>query len=254
MGKLIVFALLLFPFVGFAETVPVGFPTSALWLSKSAPSFGEAVTLYTVVHNGGSAALTGDVRFMNGTTTIAVVPFSAPPGSSKLLEATWTASAGNHAFVARIEGTDAVSSTATATTSVVVAAPPPPSEESGSSSKKEENETVARVKGAFDSATPFVSQIASSTVAKAEDIRASAIVALSKVASSTTVSPTSTTTPEENLAKSFDIGATIQNIWAAILNALLYIFRSPVLFYVFVAFVLFVLLSFAKTMLSERRD
>ncbi len=242
--------LLTFPLLTYGASIPAGFPSSSLWLSKLAPTVDEVVTIHTVVYNSSTDSLSGSVVFLVDDTSIGSKAFTSAPGTTQIVSHPWTASAGTHVFSARIDGitgsSDTLEATLSATTSVTVATPPPPTESTGGSSSA--REISGAVKGALDVVTPTVSSFASTTFATGENIRASAIVALEKLASSTTPKATpEITTPEENVKKSFDVGATIQNMWQALLAFLLMIFRSSFWFYVFVAGILFLLLAFVRS-------
>lgn len=229
---------------------PAGFPTTPVWLSKDAPTAGDAVTLYTVVYNASDTPLTGEVSFSVGTTTVATKKVSVAPGASEIVSAPWTALEGAYTFSATLSGS-AVASSTTATSSVSVAKKPPPPPPPPA--VIETLESAAAVTDVFASTSPIVRDTASTTIRTAEQIRATAVMALEKLASSTAAAPREKT-PEENADALFDVGATIQNIWNALVAALLYVARSPLLFYIGVAVVAFVLLSFIRTLLSERRD
>lgn len=245
----LLFLFLAFPLLTYGASIPAGFPSSSLWLSKLTPTVDEVVTIHTVVYNSSTDSLSGSVVFLVDDTSIGSKAFTSAPGTTEIVSHPWTASAGTHVFSARIDGitgsSDTLEATLSATTSVTVATPPPPESTGGSSSAREISNAV---KGALDVVTPTVSSFASTTFATSENIRASAIIALEKLASSTTPKATSEiSTPEENVQKSFDVGATIQNMWQALLAFLLMIFRSSFWFYVFVAGILFLLLAFVRS-------
>lgn len=254
--------VLLFPTLALAAEVPAGFPSSSLWLSKLSPAIGEEVTIHTVIYNSSDAPISGSVVFTDKDTVLGTKTFQIPTGSTQLVSQTWKAVDGEHEFSAHLDGvsgaSDTLSSTAAAKVSLTITPPPPPPTPEPVSTENSEPDgpTLADT---LASSSPVVSEVTSTTFAVAEGIRASALVALERIASSTTkgevlAAEDHAATPEENVAKSFDIGATIQNIWQALLGVLLLIFRSPILFYVFVAFVLFILFSFARAMLTDRKD
>lgn len=258
MHFLLLLALLL-PVPGLAAEVPAGFPTSSLWLSKTALTDGEGVTIYTVVYNSSDRSLTGSVDFMVDGTVIGAKSVSAAPGTTHILTQTWTATEGTHAFSARLSGSiEGLSHTATGTTTVTVAAKPPPPE-----AVVKTVEAAGAVQAAIASTTPVIENIASSTFAQIESIRESAVRALEKLASSTTPKPqgevlgagdeAAPLSPEENATRAFDIGGWIQNMWQALLGALLFVARSPLWFYGAVGFVIFLILMFLKTAFSRDR-
>lgn len=252
--------ILLFPIAALAAEIPAGFPSSSLWLSKLSPTIGEEITIHTVVYNSSDAPISGSVVFTDKDAVLGTKSFQIPTGATQVISQTWKAVEGEHEFSAHLDGvsgaSDTLSSTAAAKVSLTIEPPPPPPPAPEPVSSEPETPTLADT---LASSSPAVSEVTSSTFAVAEGIRASALVALERIASSTTkgevlAAEDHATTPEENVAKSFDIGATIQNMWQALLGVLLLIFRSPILFYVFVAFVLFFLLSFVRAMLTDRKD
>lgn len=245
--------LLLLPFGAIAADVPAGFPQSAIWLSKTDLKDGDSAVIYTVVYNSSPAALAGDVVFLMDGAAIGTRSFSVRSGETEIVSLPWTAKEGSRALSARIEGAPGIDSTTAGTTTVSIAPPPPP--------PPGVSETIAAadtVKETIDTATPAVTSFASSTFATTEGIRESAIRALERIASSTTpkgevLGAEDDATPEENAASSFDIGATIQNLWQWILGVLLFIARSPIWFYLLVLVVVIILLGFVRTALSDRR-
>lgn len=251
--RVLLLALLLLPFAAFAEGVPAGFPPAAIWLSKTELRDGDSAVIYTVVYNSSTEAVAGNVVFLMGGEPLGTRSFNVASGETEIVSLPWTAKEGSRSFSARIEGSSALSSTASGTTTVSVSPPPPPPP-----GVVEAIETAGTVKETIDTATPVVASIASSTYATTEGIRESTVRALERLASSTTpkgevLGAEDQITPEENAGASFDIGKTIQNIWSAILNVLLFIARSPIWFYLLVLFVVIVVLSFVRTALSDRR-
>lgn len=262
MVRLFILLLLAFPALTFADTIPAGFPSTPLWLSKTALTEGDSVTIHTVVFNSSTSSLSGSVVFLVDGAILGSKTFSVSPGTNELVSYPWTAKQGSHQFSARLDGvsgaSDSLSSTATATTTVSVLAPPPPPE-----SVTKTVEAANAVSETVQTATPIITNIASSTFATTEGIRESAVAALEKLASSTT----HTTKPEgevlgaedyeaqmqANANKAFDIGATIQNMWQGLLSFLLMIFRSSFWFYVFVAAIIAILIAFVRTALSDRK-
>ncbi|HYE23061.1 MAG TPA: hypothetical protein VEA92_01250 [Candidatus Paceibacterota bacterium] len=244
------------PAFALAAPVPAGFPTSSLWLSKTELTDGESVSIYTVVYNSSDEPLTGSVEFMVDSEVVGAKSITAAPGTTQVISQAWTADEGTHAFSARLTGsTEELSQTVTGTTTVAVAPKPPPPE-----AVQKTVEAASAVEAAIASTTPIVQNIASTTFATTESIRESAVKALEKLASSTT--PTgevlgiedeqTALSPEENAAQSFDIGGWIQNVWQAIIAALLFLARSPLWFYVAIGTVLFFVILFVKTALSDR--
>jgi hypothetical protein len=250
------YAFLLFllaPTFAFAA-IQAGFPTAPLWLSKTDIIDGESIVIYTVLYNSSEESLTGDVEFLVDGELIGTKGVSAAAGTTQIVSEDWTAKEGSHAFSARLVGADAaLTSTVTGTTTVSVAAKPPPPEPVV--------KTIAAagaLEQAIASTTPVVQEFASTTFATTESIREKAVSALEKLASSTApqgevlgAADEQPVSAEENAAASFDIGSWIQNIWQAILGALLFVARSPLWFYIAAAFVLFLIIQFVRAALSD---
>lgn len=251
----LVLLLLFMPLASFAASVPAGFPASSLWLSRTDLTDGESVTIYTVVYNSSDASVALDVTFKVDAQVLGTKSITAAPGTTQIVSHAWSAEEGSHAFTAHLSGdVTELAATNTATTSVSVAPKPPPPE-----AVLQTVAAATAVESAIASTTPVVQNIASSTFATTESIRASTVKVLEKLASSTTpkgevlgAEDEQPITPEENAATSFDISAWIQNIWQALLGALLFIARSPLWFYIAVAAVFFFILAFLRAAVSDR--
>ena len=246
---------LLLPLAAYAAPIPAGFPTSSLWLSKTELTDGESVTIYTVIYNSSDAALVGEVEFLVDGTLIGTKGVEAKAGTTQIVSENWTAAEGSHAFSAHLTGVDEeIAATVTGTTTVAVAAKPPPPE-----AVVKTVAAASALEQTIASTTPIVQNFASTTFASTESFREKTVAALEKLASTTAskgevlgAEDEQPISAEENAAAAFDIGGWVQNIWQAILGALLFIARSPFWFYVAVAVVLFFLLQFARAALSDR--
>lgn len=253
--RLIAFLMLLMPVAALAAPVPAGFPSSSLWLSKTELTDGESVTIYTVVYNSSANPLSGDISFLVDGQLIGEKDVNIAPGTTQIVSHGWSAEEGTHAFSAKLTGSvDDLAASITGTTTVSVAEKPPPPE-----AVIKTVETAGAVQAAIASTTPIVQNIASTTFAKTESIREQAVAALERIASSTApkgevlgAEDEAAITPDENAARSFDIGTWIQNIWQAILGALLFIARSKLWFYAAVGAVILLILMFLKAALSGR--
>ncbi|MDO8463426.1 MAG: hypothetical protein Q7S96_04130 [bacterium] len=110
----IVFFLALVPFAVGAE---VGFVRSNIWLSKTAPTEGDAVTLYAIVVNSGDERLEGTAQFRQVDTGAAIgspLTFGLDPnGTSSILSTVWIAVRGDHQFQAQITRAETVSASGT---------------------------------------------------------------------------------------------------------------------------------------------
>ncbi|OGG77641.1 hypothetical protein A3B35_01320 [Candidatus Kaiserbacteria bacterium RIFCSPLOWO2_01_FULL_54_24] len=122
------FALLLLPAVSLAAETQAGFPTQAIWISKTTAVAGETLIVSAVVYNGNTSMLKGTLVFTDDTVRIGVRELELPAGESQIHSIEWISEAGEHRLAARIEGTSAaLSQTETPSITVIVAEPPPPS-------------------------------------------------------------------------------------------------------------------------------
>lgn len=248
--------MLLLPLPLFAA-VPAGFPSEGVWLSKTAPVAGDSVTLYTVVYNSTDTAIAGSVVFLIDNASIATKSFSAPAGTTQIVSVPWSATQGAHQLSARIEGVSSLelSKLASGTTTISVAAPPPPPEAVTA--------TIAAADAAsalVASTTPIVQSVASTTATVAEDFRMQTLSALTALASSTApkgeVLGASDEAVSEESAEPSSPGlmSYVGGAWQWLLALLIAIASSPWWFYLTLAVVAFLIISFLRAALRERRD
>src|SRR3989344_9131091 len=122
------FALLWLPSISLAAETQAGFPTQAIWVSKSAAVAGETLVVSVVVYNGNTSMLKGTLVFTDDDARIGVRVLELTAGESQIQSIEWKPEAGEHRLAARIEGTsDTLSQTETPSITVIVAEPPPPS-------------------------------------------------------------------------------------------------------------------------------
>ena len=120
--------LLLLPAVSLAAEIQAGFPSQAIWASKSAAVEGETLVISAVVYNGNAAPLKGTLVFSADGARIGAREFELPEGKSQIHSIEWKPRAGEYRLAAAIEGTSApLSQRETSSIVISVAEPPPPS-------------------------------------------------------------------------------------------------------------------------------
>ena len=121
-------ALLLLPSISLAAETQAGFPTQAIWVSKTTAVAGETLVVSAVVYNGNTSMLKGTLVFTDDDARIGVRELELPAGESQIHSIEWKPKAGEHRLAARIEGTSAaLSQTETPFITVTIAEAPPPS-------------------------------------------------------------------------------------------------------------------------------
>ena len=80
------FALLWLPSISLAAETQAGFPTQAIWVSKSAAVAGETLVVSVVVYNGNTSMLKGTLVFTDDDARIGVRELELPAGESIALE------------------------------------------------------------------------------------------------------------------------------------------------------------------------
>lgn len=80
-----------------------GFIPSNIWYSKESFFAGETVRIYTIVFNGSSYNLSGDVEFLDNGVVLGRTPFSLLTSTlTRDVSIPWKATEGSHAITARI--------------------------------------------------------------------------------------------------------------------------------------------------------
>src|SRR3989344_3645519 len=121
-------SILLLPVFSLAATIQAGFPSQAIWVSKSCAVEGEAVVVSAVVHNGSADALRATLVFTADDTRIGAREFELPSGEGQMHSIEWKPKKGEHRLAARIEGTSAeLSQRETPSIIVTILEPPHPS-------------------------------------------------------------------------------------------------------------------------------
>src|SRR3989344_8151988 len=98
-------ALLLLPSISLATETQAGFPTQAIWVSKTTAVVGETLVVSVVVYNGNTSTLKGTLVFTDGAVRIGVRELDLPAGESQIHSVEWKPKAGEHRLAARREGT-----------------------------------------------------------------------------------------------------------------------------------------------------
>ena len=127
MRHLLIVALF-FPAVSLAAEIQAGFPSEAIWISKTSAVEGETLVISAVVYNGDAASLHGTIVFTADGTRICAREFELSADGSQIHSVEWRPKAGEYRVAAVIEGTSMqVSQRETSSILVSIDEPPPPS-------------------------------------------------------------------------------------------------------------------------------
>lgn len=250
------FALL--PAFSFASA---GFPSQAIWVSKTAAVEGETLVVSTVVYNSENESLHGTLVFTSDGTRIGAREFEIGSGGSQIHSIEWKPKRGKHRIAASIEGTSQpLSERQTGEIEITVTAPLPPSATERAIS------TATQVGGALvqsagtiaSSSKPIVLGVAKSIADILEPLRQKGVVRLENYLAtaaqsgrgaaakpisqagkelSATRKGTTLGTSTEN-TKSSDISGIVQTAAAGAL----FVFKNAFIFYPFLAFLFFLVL------------
>jgi len=83
-----------------------GFAKESLFLSKTPVTEGEVVLIHAVVANDSATKFVGEVVFKEGESKIGSVAATIAPGGATAVSVSWKPSAGSHAVVAALTGSD----------------------------------------------------------------------------------------------------------------------------------------------------
>lgn len=104
--SILVLGWLIFGAPASLAAVKIGFVNNNIWLSKDAPVQGDQLKIYVIVVNSDDNDIDGNVTFYDNNAVIgAPVHFVLPGGSSRVMNAPWTAVPGNHQFKSVITDT-----------------------------------------------------------------------------------------------------------------------------------------------------
>ena len=253
---LVFVAFLTCPFLVHAATVPAGFAPGTLWLSRSTATAGDTITIYTVVYDGASAPIEGDVIFNIDDVSLGKQHFKLAAGASQIVSQPWSAKSGAHTFSAAIQnvtGVSGIASTKTNTAEITVLAPTP-------TALDQVQNSVANI---VASSSPAVQNIAQKVFATTEDVRAKGASWLSdqlfddqSIASSTTAHNGQVLGAETYKAppSAPPAGASIfaqVKFW--VVRVLLYIFQLKWIFYVMLMVVIYILFKVIQGFFVYRR-
>ncbi len=167
-----VFFLLLLVLPSWSEAaVRAGFPSQAIWVSKSSAIEGETLVVSAVVYNSESEDLHGTLVFTADDARIGAQEFELPGGGSQIHSIEWKPKKGTHRLTAQIEGTPAaLSQSETSAIEITVAEPPPPS------AVVQAAATVSNIVGSVASTSlPIITSAVQSVYGTTEALRTSAV-------------------------------------------------------------------------------
>ena len=236
MRKPLFLAILLLPLFSLAA-VQAGFPSQAIWASKSSAIEVETVIVSAVVHNGDTEALRGTLVFSANDARIGARELELPGGESQIHSIEWKPQTGEYKLAAKIEGTSAeLSQRETPVITVSVAEPAPPS------AVQETISQLTETAAAFaSSSAPVVIQAAQAVLAQTEVLREAGIERLENYLIANAVrTPSSnvqgfvagTSTKSAPAASDTSgIGDTLSAITQTAAAAALFTFKNVALFY-----------------------
>lgn len=102
----------------FLASAALSFPAQSLWLSRTDPTAGDTVTIYTVLANDTAVRSTTAVEFVIDDAAVHTASVDLRAGESKIVSTEWAAAEGTHTVRARLPE----SGTASPSVSVTVAA------------------------------------------------------------------------------------------------------------------------------------
>ena len=157
----------LFPlFVG-AASIPAGFASHPIWLSKQSAGDGDSVRIFTVVYNSATSSVTGTVHYLVDGKDIGTSNVSLNAGETKVQSLAWRATAGSHTLQAAFANPSLPLDYATTdSVSISVTSPlPPPAYIQAMQSAAQTASAVAA------STTPIISNITNNIVTTSEALR-----------------------------------------------------------------------------------
>jgi len=260
MLRKLLFVFFLVPTLAFAGETQAGFPTQAIWVSKTTAVAGETLVVSAVVYNGNTSALKGTLVFTDDAERIGVRELELPAGESQIHSIEWKPKAGEHRLAARIEGTSAaLSQTETPSITVVVAEPPPPSRVQQTVSQ------AAQTAGNIASSSlPIVLGIATSIFDAVEPYRQKGVEELEAYVEKTrsraggsaggTVAGTSTSNTSGFGSAGANGGGLVSNIAQVAAAAALFVMSSLYLFYPLLALIFLGTLYFLARRIRRRPE
>lgn len=269
-------SVLLLPTLSFAA-IQAGFPSQALWVSKSSIVEGETIVISAVVLNAGSDVLRATLVFTSDGTRIGAREFTIPGGESQIHSMDWRPKRGEYRIAAKIEGTSApLSQKETSAILVSVAEPPVPSAMQETISQM--TQTAAMI---ASSSAPILEQAARALFAQTEALRNVGIEHLENYLASNAIQMTSLASEAPSAAGAGAASPSRRNVKGASTNTLdddvsgfdapkernifdkiaqaaaaaaLFTMKSMVLFYPLLAFLFFGLLYFLARRVRRQKE
>lgn len=220
-----------------ATEIPAGFAPGQVWLSKSAPTEGEIVEIFTVIYDASGSALEGSVTFLVNGEPVGASPFTLRGGKTEIRSVRWETTAGEHALTARVDSAIYAESKQTAplqhqttSTSTIVVAEREEIQEEETGQSESGHKTPANIATTVRS-LPIVGETLGAVIDTAETLRTTSASLVQQYAATTTAS-TSTeidgavlgTSTEKTAAKPVSLGTHAAGF-------ALPAFKAPALFY-----------------------
>jgi hypothetical protein len=238
--------------------IPAGFAPTSVFASKTSITEGDTISLFTVLYNQSVDDISGDVVFTVDGQSAGTKHFSLQSGETQTPSVTWSAVRGSHQASAHIEnivgsdGSISLLNDKADTITITVAAPAPPSATAAA---------VQNVTQALQSAAQSAAPAAQSAFNSLENIRQSAVTALADQLAA--ASPASSTARKgsvlgaetyrpDTASGTTTSGGTLNSIWRAVLQGLLFVCSIRALFYLVLLFVVFLLYKLMRAFFAER--
>ena len=159
--------LSMFPLFSNASSIPAGFASHPIWLSKQSAGDGDSVRIFTVAYNSATSSITGTVHYLVDGKDIGTSNVSLNAGETKVQSLAWRATAGSHTLQAAFENPSLPLDNATTdSVSISVTSPlPPPAYIQAMQNVAQTASAVAA------STTPIISSITNNIVTTSEALR-----------------------------------------------------------------------------------
>ena len=244
----------------YARELPAGFAPGTLWLSKESAQVGETLTVSTVLYDASDQPISGTLFFLVNGAALTQIPFTENPGESRIFQASWKASAGEHTFTARVTGTNSVALALATSTAAHLSVIAPVSFAQGTPVSVPDATKNALTAFGIASSSPALAHVAVAAASSSEGVRTAVVGALSNALGISTSTPAGKIGSDTSTTTGNVLGAQIERaddsarskttphqswytaLWRGALGTLLTIARSAALWYPFLAIVIFALL------------
>ncbi len=256
MKRFIFLSFLLFPFAISAQTIPAGFPEGSVWLSKMQPVAGEEVQLYAPIYNSSATDIEGTAVFSIDGSIVGTVPFSVDAGETLIKSVEWEAKIGTHTVTVSLENahnaktSEPVTLKHAAGSEVQIIVDPKP--------KTVSEALIEDANDYIRESSPAVATVVTTISEVTEGLRQDGINYLeSKLVTNSSDDPKpvvlGASTYKDPVTQVASAGM-LSIAWDGFLTFLLFIFKWQILFYILLAFVIYLLYKVIRVFFGDRRD